>query len=301
MKRQLFFFLFVLLPLSLSFANGQPEPDKPAAGKTPARPPSGRDFIGEAFADMDRAFEEMELSLEDSYYLGRAVSANLFTLYRPYTQNQELIRYVNKICQALVINSPHPAVSFNGFFVTILDTPEFNAFASPGGHIFLTRGLVETASSEDMLAAVIAHELAHIILQHGISLITDMSLVYEAELMMNKAADFAGNPPGAQRLVAFRKSISDIVETMVLSGYSQPQEFAADKEALRILAAAGYDPAALTEILEILLKVQGSEEGGFNSTHPTPAERIANIKGQAPRVKDSRSYRIPRFRNSRNR
>jgi predicted Zn-dependent protease len=260
----------------------------------------GQDFFGDALSDMDRALNASEPTLEDAYYLGRAVAANIFAAYRPYTQNRELTRYVNRICQTLVINSSQP-VAFKGYYVIILDSPEFNAFASPGGHIFLTRRLVEAATSEDMLAAVIAHELAHIILKHGLSMISDMSLSNEMAATADRAADFSGNSPAAQRLTFFRSSVTAIIDTMVKNGYSQPQEFAADREAIAILAASGYDPRALVDMLRILQRAQRSQGGGFNTTHPAPAQRIANVEGVARqyRIQDTRSYRVPRFRNSR--
>jgi predicted Zn-dependent protease len=249
---------------------------------------------------MDRALNPSEPTLEDAYYLGRAVAANILVAYRPYTQNRELTRYVNRICQTLVINSSQPLL-FKGYYVMILDSPEFNAFASPGGHIFLTRGLVEATTSEDMLAAVIAHELAHIILKHGLSMISDMSLSNEMSATAGRAADFSGNSPAAQRLMGFRSSVTSIIDTMMKNGYSQPQEYAADREAAAILVASGYDPQALVDMLRVLQRVQGSQTGGFNTTHPTPAQRIANVEGlvRQYRIQDTRSYRVPRFRNSR--
>jgi predicted Zn-dependent protease len=183
----------------------------------------------------------------------------------------------------------------------ILDSPEYNAFASPGGHVFLTKRLVEAATSEDMLAAVIAHELAHIILKHGLSMISDMGLTAEMATTADRAAEFSGNSPSAQRLMIFRTSVSSIVDTMMRNGYSRPQEYAADREAVSILAASGYDPRALVDILRILQRVQRSQTGGFNATHPTPAQRIANVEGVARqyRIQDTRSYRVPRFRSFR--
>jgi predicted Zn-dependent protease len=247
---------------------------------------------------MDRAFNTSEPSLEDAYYLGRAVAANILAAYRPYIQNPELTRYVNRICQTLAINSSQP-VAFKGYYVIILDSPEFNAFATPGGHIFLTRRLVEVTTSEDTLAAVIAHELAHIILKHGLSMITDMSLSNEMSATAGRASDFSGNTPAARRLMNFRGSVTSIIDTMVKNGYSQPQEYAADREAVAILAASGNDPGALVEILAILQRVQRQQIGGFNTTHPTPEQRIANIEAvtRQYRVQDTRSYRVPRFRN----
>ena len=283
-------------------AHGQAEGQAPAPAPGPGMGGwGGRDFFGEAMADMDRAFAELdsEPTLRDTYYLGRAVAAHILTLYEPYTQNPELTLYVNKIAQTLVINSS--AAAFRGFFVMILDTPEFNAFASPGGHIFLTRGLIEQAESEDMLAAVIAHELAHIILGHGLSMVREMLIFDEMAALAGRAADFTGNTPEAQRLMGFRNSVAAIVETMVRYGYSQVQEFEADIKALELLAAAGYDPGALAEMLRILERTQPSQTGGFNSTHPTPAERIRNIEGPARQIgiPDTRSHRVQRFRDIR--
>ena len=287
-----------IFPLLTSYASGQSQGEKnPAPAPTPA--PKNQDFFGNALSEMDKAFNTAEPTLEDGYYLGRAVAANILTAYKPYTQNQELTRYVNRICQTLVINSPKPA-AFKGYYAIILDTPEYNAFASPGGHIFITRGLVEAAVSEDTLAAVVAHELAHIQLQHGLNMISDMSLSGEAATMAKRAAELSGNP-GAQRLMTFRSSVSGIIDTMMKNGYSRTQEYAADREAAAILTASGYDPEALVEILKVLQRVQGSQRGGFNTTHPTPAERITNVEGVARqykgRVQDTRSYRVPRFKN----
>ena len=288
-------FLFLAPGVFAQFPGGQ----FPAPGQPPG-PAGGRDFFGEAMSDMDRAFSsaESEPSLEDAYFLGRAVAAQILASYTPYTRDQELTRYVNLICQTLVINYPK-AVTFKGFYVTILDSQEFNAFATPGGHIFLTKGLVEAMTSEDILAAVIAHEIAHIILKHGLNMIKDMELTNEMGAMANRAADFAGNNAAAARLMSFRDSVASIVDTMIKNGFSQPQEFAADREAAAILAASGYDPRSIIEVLRILQRVQASQRGGFNTTHPSPADRVRNIEAAASqlRVTDTRSHRTQRFRN----
>jgi len=262
---------------------------------------SAQGFADGAFGDMGKAFNnaESEPTPQDAYYLGRAVAANILASYKPYTANQELTRYLNRICQTLVINSSQPS-AFQGYHVIILDSPEFNAFATPGGHIFLTKKLVETATSEDMLAAAIAHELAHIMLKHGLKLIDDMSLATEAADMANRGAALAGNSAAVQRLLQYRNSVSQILDTMMKSGYAKPQEFAADATAAELLAASGYNPKALLEILRTLQQVQGSQRGGFNSTHPSPAERIANVQGAVNRysVTDTSSYRASRFKST---
>ena len=255
--------------------------------------------IDDAFSGMDKAFNNMdaEFTYEDAYYLGRAVAANILTAYKPYTQDPALTQYLNRICQTLVINAPQ-AVSFNGYHVIILDSSEFNAFATPGGHIFITKKLVEAAASEDMLAAIIAHELAHILLKHGIAIIGDMKLNDEMTAAANRAADFAGKDnAAAKRLMVFRDSITKTMDTMLKNGYSQSQEFEADREAMTILQRSGYDPTALQDMLKVLQQVQKSQKGGFNTTHPSPADRIANIENARYRTQDTRKYRVPRFKN----
>ena len=262
----------------------------------------GPDFFSDAMSSMDRAFNQndSEPTPEDAYFLGRAVAAHILTTYRPFAGNPALTRYLNRICQAIVVNSSRPDL-FSGYFVTILDTMEFNAFASPGGHIFLTRGLVNAATSEDMLASVIAHEIAHINLGHGMQIIRDMRISSEAEEMAGRAAALTGNTQAAQRLLAIRNSTDQILDTLMRSGFSQPQEFAADREAVTLLVAAGYDPGALVEVLRILQRVQSSQRGGFNITHPTPAQRITNIEPvvRQQRVQNTSSHRASRFQSNR--
>ena len=286
--------LSLLLPL---LAGGQSESgDNSPSGRTAT---GGGDLAG-AMAMMDTAMEEEEeFSSMDEYYLGRAVAANILSLYRPYTRNPALTRYLNRICQTIVINSPQPEL-FNGYHVIVLDTSEFNAFASPGGHIFITRGLVEAATSEDMLAAVIAHEFAHIFLKHGIAMISDIRLSNELSATADRAGGLAARESSvAARAVHFGNSVTAMIDVLVKNGYSRAQEYEADSAAITLLAASGYNPGALIEMLRVLQRVQGSQSGGFNSTHPTPAERISNADRMTGRYRtqDTGSYRTSRFIN----
>jgi len=257
-----------------------------------------QNLLDSAMSDMDRVFNtaEADFTMEDAYYLGRTVAANILAVYKPYTRNAEMTQYVNRICQTLVLHSSQP-IAYNGYHVIVLDSAEFNAFATTGGHIFITKGLVESASSEDMLAAVIAHELAHITLKHSLSIIKDMKFTDEMSAMAGRAADFAGKDSEAsKRLALFRNSVGKTMDTMLKNGYSQSQEFEADREAVALLYKAGYDPAALTDLLKVLQRVQSSQKGGFNTTHPSPRERITNVESLRYRTQDTRTYRAARFK-----
>jgi predicted Zn-dependent protease len=247
---------------------------------------------------MDQGLSSAEdLSPEEEYYLGRAVAANILKRYAPYQGNPELTAYLNQICGALVVNSPQPTW-FNGYHLILLDTEEINAFATPGGHIFITRGLAEAVDSEDTLAAVIAHELAHIHRRHGAALIKDMRLTEDLSASADRVLRIAGrgaSPEDPMRLLTGQ--IRELVNVLVVNGYSQAQEFEADAEALSLLASAGYTPASLIEVLQILERTQGTHPGGLNATHPPPALRIANAEKTLHQylVPDTRSFRLDRY------
>ena len=240
-----------------------------------------------------------EITPEQEYYIGRAVAANLLTNYKLWNGSPALVSYLNKICGAITVNSPKPDV-FNGYHVAILDTQEINAFATSGGHIFVSRGLINAASSEDALAGVIAHEVAHIQLQHSIKAIKNSRITNALLVTGAAAAQTAGAASGydlRELTSVFSESVGEIVTTMVNNGYSQTQEFDADTTAMKLMAAAGYNPSGLVAMLRELARIQTGSSGGFNKTHPTPAQRITNAEKTVNtfRVTDTSSYRGSRF------
>jgi predicted Zn-dependent protease len=237
-----------------------------------------------------------DITPEQEYYIGRAVGANILGSYRLWNGSRELTAYLNRICGALVVNSPRPDI-YNGYHVNILDSSEINAFATSGGHIFITRGLIENTDSEDTLAAVIAHEIAHIQHQHGLKAIKN-SRFQQAILVTGASAVGAATGTDVRELTnVFNESVGEILNTMVNNGYSQNQEFEADSFALSLMAAAGYDPGSLILVLRTLERNQSSRPGGFNKTHPNPAQRIDNAEKRLAqyRVGDTKSSRQARY------
>jgi len=241
-----------------------------------------------------KAFED--ITPEQEYYIGRAVGANILSKYKIQTNKPAMLAYVNKICNALVINSPRPEI-FNGYHVNILDSDEINAFATSGGHIFITRGLIESTTSEDTLAAVIAHEVSHIQLQHGLKAIKNSRITQALLITGTSAAGVAGNSDIAQLVDIFGDSINEVVSTMVTNGYSRTQEYEADSMAMSLMALAGYEPSSLVDMLKTLEKTQGSHPGGFNKTHPSPTDRITNAQKTVGNynVPDTRGFRTSRY------
>ncbi|MDR1948678.1 MAG: M48 family metalloprotease [Spirochaetaceae bacterium] len=239
-----------------------------------------------------------DITPEQEYYIGRAVGANILARYKIDTQSPDQTRYLNRIGSALAINSLRPEL-YNGYHVAILDSQEINAFATSGGHIFITRGLLNCANSEDALASVIAHEIAHIQLQHSIKAIKTSRITNALMVTGSSMVGAATQGTSLEELTdIFSESVGEIVTTMVNNGYSQTQEFNADELALSLLAAAGYEPSSLIDMLRALEKNQAGHPGGFNKTHPSPAARIdnANKRLNEYKIPDTRSYRRARYK-----
>ena len=269
---------FVLLfsaaaPSRPVFAMGQ------SSGQSGASPDMNTlaDDVSSAFAQMDEALRPsvMDMTPEDEYYLGRAVAAEIIKVYKLYSAEPALTDYLNKICLAITVNSMKSAL-FSGYHAEILDTGEICAFSTPGGHIFISRGLIACCSSEDELAAVIAHEAAHIQLRHALTIIQNERTIQQLSAAAGRAAAIASRSLTTQeRETLFRESVSSTVNILFQDGYSRDQEFEADKTARLLLISAGYDPAALSELLVVLEKT--FQSGNMSNTHPSPSLRIASL------------------------
>ena len=210
------------------------------------------------------------LSPSQEYYIGRAVTARIFSLYGLY-DTPALNEYLNKLGQGLSLFSSRPEI-YTGYRFAVLDSGEVNAFASPGGHILITRGLLAKVESEDELAAVLAHEIAHVALRHGLASVQGSRLAQIASDYALSAGLSSGGE-AASFTEAFGEAISEIATVLLISGYSQSFELQADREAKRILLQAAYDPAALDRLIA-KLPSQDQEPSGFAQTHPKPSFRI---------------------------
>ena len=254
----------------------------------------------DAFAAMDEAFASgnSEVTAEDCYFIGRALGARILSSYRPL-ENPVLTRYVEKVCATITVNSPMPEF-YNGYHIMILDSPEINAISSPGGHIFITRGLLELTGSEDDLAAIIAHEVAHIQLAHAAAIINSMQLTeYLGALGAASAATAAREASVPERTVSFGNAVVELANTLMKNGYSQAQEYESDSYALALLAVSGYQSGALINILKVLQQAQPGRPGGLYDTHPGIASRIVALEPQLAkyRTEDTGAWRTGRFIN----
>lgn len=155
------------------------------------------------------------------------------------------------------------------FTVTILDTPDVNAFALPGGYVYVTRGILALASDKSELAAVLAHEIAHVTLRHARARTNRARTTAIVDRVVTGV--FGGNAETDQAAARSRLS---------LAAFSQAQELAADKEGIRIAGKAGFDPHAAARFLGAMgrfAQFSAGEPDGqddFLSSHPSTPDRI---------------------------
>lgn len=154
-------------------------------------------------------------------------------------------------------------------FHVLADPDTVNAFALPGGQVFITRGLLDKLKTDDQVAGVLAHEITHVIARHGAQKLAKMQLAQG----LSSAAVVASDNYSAGQMV-------QMVGQMVGMKYGREDELESDSFGVRIMHEAGYDPHAMIEVMKIL---EASSGGGRNqpeffSTHPNPENRIQRIE-----------------------
>lgn len=223
-----------------------------------------------------------KFSPEQEYVLGRAAAAQILAQYRldPNEVNQE---YVRLIGASIVGLSTRLTQTYGGYHFGVLDSDEPNGLSAPGGYVFITRGALRECKSEDEVAAILAHELAHVSLKHGESVVIrgrNSGVMAGAVARFGAAVAGAGDS-GVNR--GLGNVIGEAAETyvaeLVRTGYGREAELAADQEGALILYDVGYDANALSDYLKT--NVEGG--GGTWSHHPASATRVRAL---APVLKD---------------
>jgi predicted Zn-dependent protease len=235
-----------------------------------------------------------KITREDEYYVGRVVAAQILSKYQPY-ENPEATRYVNLVGHSLALSSKRPEV-FRGYRFILLDSDEVNAFACPDAFIFITRGMLSYTQDEDMLAAVLAHEIAHIESHHGRELIKKKLW---QKFWKNVATAALGDLSG--------KTLSTVTttlgamgggyfETLYTKGYEKKLDLEADQAAVELLQRTGYDPHALLEVLAAITETDAPNHRRWFKTHPKTKTRLKKLIPLAAAAKDRPEIRQQRFR-----
>jgi len=188
-------------------------------------------------------------------------------------KNESLQTYVNLVGNAVAVNSKRATIPYQ---FAVLDSPVQNAFAVPGGVIFVSRALVSILEDESELAAVLAHEVGHVSAKHALKS-TQRAQFFEGVGTIT-AASVRGD-----KGKKFASAIGDMQTVLFDKGLDKEMEFEADLAAMETSYRTGYDPAAMIRVLEKLQKLEATskdKKGSWFSTHPPLAERIARLQTQ---------------------
>lgn len=213
--------------------------------------------------------------------VGAQEHENIIQTFGGTYDSAPLQNYVSQIGQKLAANTERPDVRYQFF---VLDTPVVNAFALPGGYIYVSRGLVALANSEAELAGVIAHEIGHVTGRHSAERYS-RSVVTSLGVSILSAALDSGTASQALGLGA----------DLYTKSYSRGQEMQADDLGVRYLSRGGYDPVAMAEFLrsldrttELENRISGQTSSNFNyfSTHPITQDRVSAAINHAANYPD---------------
>jgi len=203
---------------------------------------------------------------EEEIVLGEAVAVEAFSRFGGEYPNQAWNRYINLVGKTIAEVSDRPTLNYH---FAILNSQEQNAFAAPGGYIFITVGLLKTLKNEAELGGVLAHEVAHVTKKHMLETIRRgavLGSVSELSLTAMKQ-----NPE------MFSSAIDQMTELLFTKGLDKDKEFEADVVGIEYAYRAGYHPKGLKDYLQTLAKEEGHVESKFFTTHPSTTVRISKI------------------------
>ena len=205
------------------------------------------------------------ISLEKEVSLGKGADKQVVQQYGIY-QDKPLQLYVNNVGQKLVSNLSDKI--FRHYFFKIVDSSDINAFALPGGYIYVTRGLLAMLNSEAELAGVLGHEIAHVTLHHGAKL---MVRTIGAQILSIGAA--AANPKNAGQWLM----VSGAMFNQINLGYGREAELDSDGQGMLTATESGYHPVGIVKFLKNLRRQEvmtGQSYHSFQATHPDTKDRV---------------------------
>lgn len=191
------------------------------------------------------------------------------------SQKQALVKSIG---EEIVSKSAASRTPYKYDFHVLADSKTVNAFALPGGQIFVTEGLLDQVNTKGELAGTLAHEVAHVVARHSAEHLAKQQLT-QGLTGAAVLATYDPQDPGSRNSA----QIAMLVGSLVNMKFSRSDELESDKLAVRFASEAGYDPRSMTSLMQVLSKASRSRGNDFFSTHPNPDSRIQRI-GEAIRV-----------------
>ena len=215
------------------------------------------------------------ISVEQEIQIGKEANAQM-RKEQPELHDRLVAAYVREIAGRLVrvANGPKYPYSF-----TVADNREINAFALPGGPVWVNRGVLQSAANESQVAGVLAHEIAHLTQRHAAAQLTNVAIANWGLALLGAMLGNTGGAGAAQIAGRFLASGAFLK-------FSRDDEREADRAGLILLTKAGWDARGMIELFDVLRREAGRDPGSveaFFSSHPSPQERIAELRADVAR------------------
>jgi len=206
--------------------------------------------------------------VEAEIRFGRELAARILGNYG-LLDDEGINRYVNLIGKAVALHAGRPEIEF---YFGVLDSDEINAFACPGGYIFISRGALVEMDNEAQLAAVLGHEIAHVVKKH---VVKELNISGDEGSGAGGIASLIGGPTSSFT-VALEQALDDATDILFNRGYKVKDEIEADRVGILLAAIAGYDPGALKEFLNNVKSFE-KEDTTYKGEHPIFEVRMGAI------------------------
>jgi hypothetical protein len=210
-------------------------------------------------------------SVEQDQEIGRQ-SANEAERQLPILSDRSIDGYINTVGKRLAAVAPGAKYPYQ---FKVVNASDINAFALPGGYLYLNRGLIEAARNEGQLSGVMAHEMAHVALRHGTN---QASKAYLGQAGLGVMGGLAGNSSSTQKTIG---AVGGFGLNALFLKFSRTDEEQADVVGAQMMAKAGYDPKDMVDFFEMLRSTKDrdpSKVEQFFSSHPAPKDRAARIQ-----------------------
>ena len=204
--------------------------------------------------------------------IGQHMAGTLLGASKLSTAQQQQ-RYVNRVGRLLTLSSPRPQLNWH---FGVLQDNDVNAFAAPGGYVFVTSGLLNMLDNEAQLAGVLSHEIAHVTHKDYLKAMRSNNLLGAALDVGAFVGSAATNGQASAQQREFAQSVVNASKELYARGLDKSDEYAADTTALQTMKQAGYDPYAYVVVMQ-KLQARAAQDSGMAlllQTHPSPTDRL---------------------------
>lgn len=212
---------------------------------------------------------------EEEKVIGDSVALEIVGRYGGLVRDEAITRRLTLVGRSLARYSDRPGLDWR---FGLLDSDSINAFSAPDGYVFITRGLYQLADSDDALAAILSHEIAHITEKHALKIVARGEFLAGATSLA--AARSSDVRKADAQLKQFNLGVGQITQTLFEKGFDPQTEFAADQEGRALAVTTGYAPGALRLVL-LRLQQRGGDPKTIFSTHPPLSERIRRLPAES--------------------